>query len=163
MIPSHVIANRQKPLTRLTVLLALAASLGCSSSALASIVILFPHNPGAPITPDLTGTLSVNPTTASPGSQVTIGLTLTNTAMVSEAVTLTISVRYQSPAGGSSLFFRIPVGTLSIAAGQTISPTLGFSVPWFMPPGTYTVGVSATDATGTISGSADLTITPPGS
>jgi hypothetical protein len=145
------------------VLVALALSLH-SSTVRASVTPLFPHNPSAP-TPDLTGNLSVSPSTASLGTRVTIGLTLTDTGVVSEAVMLAISVTYQSPTmpvgpPNSGTLSTIPIGPLDISAGETIAPTFSFVVPWFVPPGTYTVGVTATDATGAVGGTADLTITP---
>jgi hypothetical protein len=146
-------------------LVALALS-QCGSTAMASsVVVLFPHNPGAPVPPDLTGTLSVSPSTASLGTRVRIGLTLTDTGAVNEAVMLTISVAYQSPSipqgpPNSGTLSTIRIGPLDISAGETIAPTFSFVVPWFVPPGTYTVGVTATDATGAVGGTADLTITP---
>jgi len=111
--------------------------------------------------PPLTLALGVTSSPSGPvttGSTVTMAGTLANHSMAAEVVTLKATLTYVSPSGqhvtvsGSSR-------AVTLAAGQTLGQPLSFTISKYVPRGSYTVALRATDTAGdTASGSASLTV-----
>lgn len=105
---------------------------------------------------DLNLTLSVNPSSATAGTPVTVSASITNNSTSSQSVTLQTSFTFVG-LGGSFTFSGQPV-TFTLAGGQTIARSTTFFVSYSMPKGAYTVTGTATDASGSVSSTATLTV-----
>ena len=111
--------------------------------------------------PPLYLTLGVASSPAGPvttGSVVTVMGTLSNHTTAAQRVTLKATLTYVSPSGhtytinGSNRSFRL-------AASQTVGQPFSFTINRYVPRGSYTVTLTATDTAGdTASGSASLTV-----
>jgi outer membrane protein assembly factor BamB len=110
------------------------------------------------ITPavDLDLRLSVNPSTATTGTTVTASASLTNNSAVARSVTLSATFRYVSAYG--TFTFSTSTVTVTLAAGQTLAQSFPFTVYQNTPRGNYTVTVTATDVSGTVSATASLVV-----
>jgi outer membrane protein assembly factor BamB len=110
------------------------------------------------ITPavDLDLRLSVNPSTATTGTTVTASASLTNTSSVTRSATLMATLRYVSAYG--TFTFSTSTVTVTLAAGQTLAQSFPFTVDQNTPRGNYTVTVTATDVSGTVSATASLVV-----
>jgi outer membrane protein assembly factor BamB len=110
------------------------------------------------ITPavDLDLRLSVNPSTATTGTTVTASASLTNNSAVTRSVTLQATLRYVSAYG--TFTFSTSTVTVTLAAGQTLAQSFPFTVDQNTPRGNYTVTVTATDVSGTVSATASLVV-----
>jgi hypothetical protein len=102
---------------------------------------------------DLVLTASVSPSTASAGTSVTAKASLSNTASVARDVTLSATFAFRT----AYVVNSSPV-TFRLAAGRTIAVSLPFVVAKKTPSGPYSVTLRASDAAGTVSANATLTV-----
>jgi hypothetical protein len=102
---------------------------------------------------DLLLSLSVSPTTATTGTNVTVRASLANAASVTRNVTLSGTFLYNT-----AFAIALPPVTIPIAGGRSFSGAFSFKVPGGLPRGTYSVVLYASDVTGTVSAKATLTV-----
>jgi hypothetical protein len=102
---------------------------------------------------DLRLVLRVTPSTVSAPALVFAFASLTNTASVDRLVTLNVTFMYNT-----SFSWTSPSVTIRVPAGRTYSATIPFLILRFVPKGTYTTVLRASDVTGQVTASATLTV-----
>lgn len=107
---------------------------------------------------DLRLALTVSPSTAGPGTSVTTSTSLRSLAAVDRTVTFAYVVIFTDTSGQTSTEAS-GTNAISLAAGQTVSTAFSFAVKKHTTAGTYTVSVSATDITGSVSANGSVTVT----
>lgn len=102
--------------------------------------------------PNLTVQLTLSPTVITAPTQVTASTSITNNTNKTNRVVAELEVT--SPSGVTASYYQ----KYTLAAGQTVSQTLVYTVPANAEKGTYTVTLSATDKKGTSSATEYLTV-----
>jgi hypothetical protein len=90
--------------------------------------------------------------TATAGDRVTAAASVENVSNRRQLIRITVAL---TPPGGETLKLSYP---FLIGAGRTASVSLTFPILRFVPPGPYTLAVSATGSGGTSSDEATITI-----
>jgi hypothetical protein len=107
---------------------------------------------------DLRLAVSVTPSTAKTGTEVTGNVSLTNRASVSRVVTAVAKFSFVSSTGQISTLKTSKI-TITLAARQTVTRSFTFRVSSEFPRGAYTLSVSASDITGAVDSSAPFKVT----
>jgi hypothetical protein len=109
------------------------------------------QNPDLVVTASLTNAADGGDT-ASAGDLVTAAASVRNTTAERQTVRITVAL---TPPGGRTLRLSYPYW---IGAGRTASVSLTFPILRFVPPGLYTLSVSAANANGASTADASITI-----
>jgi uncharacterized protein (DUF58 family) len=113
------------------------------------------QNPDLEVTASLLnvgGGADMDENTAAAGEKVTAAASVRNTTDRRQLVRITVAL---TPPGGRTLELSYP---FLIGAGRTASVSLPIPILRIVPPGDYTLGVSARGAGGTSSAEATITI-----
>jgi hypothetical protein len=107
---------------------------------------------------DLNVAVSVAPTTATTGTKVIGTISLTNDSTVGRTVTLVDTFSFVSPVGQTITLISSSM-TIHLDPGQTVTRLVSFKVTRNLPRGTYSFTATASDVTGSTSGSATFNVT----
>jgi hypothetical protein len=109
------------------------------------------------VVPDVQLTLSVSPTTAHAHGTVTSTATLTNLGTASTRATVTYTVMFTDSSYNTSTV-ATDKAIVTLAVGATASRSFSFSLKNQTPTGFYTVIVTASDITGTVTQYGNFTV-----
>ena len=107
--------------------------------------------------PDLTVSVSYTSNGANP-DQATVGDTVTLSASVTNNTARKLSVQLTAQVVAPGVQYTTPAVSVTLQPGQTLTQTASFTVESFLPKGTYSLTLSASDKNGTSSATGSITI-----
>ena len=102
------------------------------------------------VVPDIQLMATTTPTTATAHTTVGTTASVTNIGATSRKVTISYAVDF-TDASGNTTVVATNKAVVTVAPGQTVSRPFSFAVKNGTPPGSYSVVVSSTDDTGSVS------------
>ena len=135
------------PVTKFAVVLAV----GTMVTTLGTSVALATSATGTQ-NPDVTVSISLSPDEVTAGDTLTVSGSITNNLTKKQRYRIELTLTLPS---GASFSIR---KSARFGPGKTISLSTSFTVPFFLPPGEYSLTLSATNANGTSSATATTTV-----
>ncbi len=107
--------------------------------------------------PDLTVSVSLTSNGSNP-DQATVGDIVTIKTAVTNNTARTITAKISAHIEFTGTQYTTPAIPVRLRPGQTLSQTASFTVESFIPKGTYSITIMASDRNGTSSATASITI-----
>ena len=109
------------------------------------------------VVPDMQLAATTTPTSATAHTTVTTSAAVTDIGATARKVTVTYAVNF-TDASGTTTVVATDKAVVTVAAGQTASRQFAFAVKNGTPPGSYSVVVTSTDDTGSVSQTNSFTV-----